>query len=187
MLELEVFVQLLQCSDNMFSCKDKLPCLKSFKSRCLLGRSLKQEFVLQFISPRQEILILRHHKQLLSLKEELNFLLLSDTLPVLRKLEGERKVTESGWFPSSSFLIQPYIPSGWFRLSTGSFLIASGYLKLSASTGRIRYYLFSRGESWRKFLSSYLCQMTALAQKSKSVVPWMLRCIWMHVWHKENP
>jgi len=96
MLELEVFVQLLQCSDNMFSCKDKLPCLKSFKSRCLLGRSLKQEFVLQFISPRQEILILRHHKQLLSLKEELNFLLLSDTLPVLRKLEGERKVTESG-------------------------------------------------------------------------------------------
>lgn len=102
-------------------------------------------------------------------------MLLSDTLPILGGLEGERKVTESGLFPSSSFLIQTYLPSRWFRLSTGSFLIASGYLKLSSSIGRISYYLFSRGESWRKFLSSYLCQMTALAQnESKSVAPWML-------------
>lgn len=66
-LEIEGSVPILQCSGNMFSWKDKLLCLKSFKSRCLLGRNLKEEFVLQLVSPRHEILILPDHKQLFSL------------------------------------------------------------------------------------------------------------------------
>lgn len=65
-LEIEGSLPILQCSGNMFSSKDKLLCLELFKSQSLLGRNLKEEFGLQLVSPRHEILTLPDHKQLLS-------------------------------------------------------------------------------------------------------------------------
>lgn len=56
----------------------------------MLGRSLKEEFGSQLVSPSHKILLLPDHKQLFPLPEQLEFLL-ADKVPILRGLEGKER------------------------------------------------------------------------------------------------